>query len=218
MPLIPWRVKNFVSNRFPLLYHLAANAGVHGNSISHWDSRLAETWDDKARHWPTKNELIASLTLPSERILDVGCGNGSILLHLKSRGYEHLHGLEISEYAIRRLRKEGIMMHFGALPSIPLPDATFDVVIASQVLEHIIRRRTLLKEMRRVLKPGGRAFIFVPDDCLGPIAEPEHVMKYDGASLRAFVQRYFSVVMVESIQDAHHGISILFAHLKKNSR
>ena len=101
--LIPWRVKNFVSNRFPLLYHVMANLGVKGNSSEHWDSRLDDAWDAPIANWPTKNQLVASLTSPSEIILDLGCGTGSILRYLKSQGFSHLHGQEISGYAIKRL-------------------------------------------------------------------------------------------------------------------
>ena len=215
MNLIPWRVRNFLSERFPLLYHLAVNAGVSGNSPKHWDLRLAETWDSEGLEWPTKNKLIASLIKPSDVILDIGCGNGSILRHLRGLGHRQLHGLEISDYAIQRLRGEGIEMHHGVLPSIPLPEASFDVVIASEVLEHIIRRRRLLSEMRRVLKPGGRALIFVPDDCLGPISEPEHVIKYNAQSLRKFLQQYFTVIKLDSMHDVNHTMAILFAHVEK---
>ena len=215
MILVPWRVKNFLSDRFPLLYHLVVNAGISGNSQAHWDLMLTQNWDEAELTWPTKNELIASLTRPPDAILDIGCGNGSTLRHLRSLGYRQLHGLEISTYAIQRLRGEGIEMHYGVLPSIPLPEASFDVVIASQVLEHVIRRRRLLSEVRRVLKPGGRALIFVPDDCLGPISEPEHVIKFNAHSLRKCLQQYLSVVRLESMRDVNHTISILFAQCEK---
>ena len=131
MNFIPWRVKNFLSEYFPLLYHLAVNASVRGNTPKHWDLRLAQAWDAAEWQWPTKNELIASLARPSDVILDIGCGNGGILRYLRKLGYRRLHGLEISGYAIQRLRGEGIEMHHGVLPLIPLPDASFDVVIAS---------------------------------------------------------------------------------------
>lgn len=217
MILIPWRVKNFISEHFPLLYHLAVNTGVKGNSAVHWDSQLAKSWDSPARQWPAKNELVATLTQPTDIILDIGCGNGSILRHLKGRGYQHLHGVEISDYAIRRLRSEGIEMHFGVLPSISLPDSTYDFIIASQVLEHVIRRRKFLREIRRMLKPTGHAFIFVPDDCLGPIAEPEHVIKYNAQSLRKILATYFSVITLYSMREAHYVAPILFAHVKKKT-
>jgi 2-polyprenyl-3-methyl-5-hydroxy-6-metoxy-1,4-benzoquinol methylase len=96
-----------------------------------------------------------------------------------------------------------------------LPDEHFDVVIASQILEHVIRRRRLLTEMARVLRPGGRAFIFVPDNCLGPISEPEHVIKYDAESLARFVSDRFALVAIRSMRDINHAMPILFAHLRK---
>lgn len=215
MNIVPWRVKNFVSEQFPLLYHLMVNFGTGGNTPAHWDGRLAETWHAKDRCWPTKNELIASLTTKRDRILDIGCGNGSILRYLSALGYTNLHGLEISGYAIERLRAEGIEMHFGKLPSIPLPDASFDIVIASQVLEHVIRRRRFLREIQRVLKPGGRALVFVPDNCLGPISEPEHVYKYSAASLSTLTRRYFRIEAMRTMQDINHPMPILFAHVAK---
>ena len=62
MNILPWRVKNFVSEHFPLLYHLAVNAGLKSHDSAYWDQRLGETWDE--RNWPTKCELIADLTRP----------------------------------------------------------------------------------------------------------------------------------------------------------
>lgn len=216
MNIIPWRIKNFLSDTFPLFYHLAINVGQGGgNSSEHWDRRLAETWDTSLREWPTKTALIASLIRPDAAVLDVGCGNGGILRELKQQGFRNLHGLEISDYAVKRLGNEGIQMHKGLLPHIGLQDNTFDYLIASQVLEHIIRKRLFLSEMRRVLRPGGQALIFVPDDCLGPIDEPEHVVKFNQRTLCRLLERYFAVNEVRSIKDRNHAMPILFARVTK---
>ncbi len=210
-PLIPWRVKNFVSNKFPLAYHLISNFGFDGNSIEHWDQRLAKTWDDPRRMWPDKNALIYQLTDKNDAILDIACGNGSILKYLKTQSYQKLHGMEISTYAVSRLKSEGINMCWGKLPHLPYPDDMFDVVIASQVLEHVIRRRTFIKEIARIMTIDGKAFIFVPDDCMGPIDEKEHVIKYTQKSLSTFLSSYFTHVQVESIRDRSQEAPILFA-------
>ena len=210
--MLPWRVKAFLSRHFPLAYHLVVNAGIKGNSQGYWDRMLEATWDDPKRNWPTKNVLIESLTRPDQSILDIGCGNGSMLRYLKQRGYSNLHGLEISRFACDRLEASGINMHSGRLPSIPLPDATFDVVIASQVLEHVIRRRLFLSEIARVLKREGRTFIFVPNNCMGPIDEPEHVIVYSATSLTLFLGRFFKELTVTEIHDANHEAPFLFAN------
>ena len=215
MNVLPWRVRKVISDRFPLIYHLAANLGTSGNDAAHWNGWLAATWD--MRDWPTKTARIRELTKPSDAILDVGCGTGSILRSLAVEGYCDLHGMEISDYAIKRLTAEGITMWQGRLPEVPVPDARFDVVIASQVLEHVIRRDRFAREINRVLRPDGRAFIFVPDDCLGPIDEPEHVIRYNRDSLSRFLARHFRVVAVETMQDANFPMSILFAQVRRRA-
>ncbi len=211
--MIPWRIKHFFSNRFPLFYHLAANVGARGNDPAYWDQRLADTWHQ--RTWPSKNRRIIELTNTDDGIFDIACGNGSTLRALKEAEYRSLSGMEISRYAVERLRAEGFTMYEGKVPALPVPDATFDVVIASQILEHVIRRRFFLTEIRRVLKPGGRAFIFVPDDCLGPIDEPEHVAKYTSKTLSRLLGSCFELMSVETMKDVNYEMPILFALVRK---
>ena len=211
MQIIPWRVKDFVSEHFPLTYHLIVNCGGHGNSQKHWDVRLAETWDAPNRNWPVKVDCIAQILKSEMSILDVGCGTGSILRSLRQRGFCNVHGLELSEYAVRRLSDEGIAMSKGSLLNMPFPAATFDAAIASEVLEHVILRSRFLRELMRVVKPFGRILIFVPDNCLGPIDEPEHVTKYDARSLRRFLSKFLTIESIASMVEAHNGERSLFA-------
>lgn len=213
MNIIPWRVKAAISNRFPLFYHLAANLLRKRHEEHYWDKRLEETWH--RRTWPTKNAIIAQRTRQDAEILDIACGNGSILRDLRSRGYTNLYGLEISNYAIKRLREEGFSMFHGELPRLPNPDSSFDAVIASQVLEHVIRRDLFAAEIVRILKPEGQAFIFVPNDCLGPIDEPEHVIKYNEGSFRGFLKKHFDVLTIEVIKDDNYSMSILLGQVQK---
>jgi SAM-dependent methyltransferase len=214
MNVIPWRIRNAVSDHFPLIYHLAASLFRKRAGQDYWDERLAEGWGKDERRWPTKIEVIAQRTSLQAEILDIACGNGSMMRGLRNCGFKKVSGLEISKYAIARLREEGFPMYEGVLPHLPLSDDSFDTLIASQVLEHIIRRDKFASEMGRVLRPDGQAFFFVPNDCLGPISEPEHVIKYSAATLKAFLGKHFKVVTIEVIKDIRYPMSILLGHVR----
>ncbi|MCA1615503.1 MAG: class I SAM-dependent methyltransferase [Acidobacteria bacterium] len=95
------------------------------------------------------------------RILDVGCGTGANLEMLARFG--DAEGVDISEDALRFCRARGLTrVRAGAAESLPYADAQFDLVTALDVVEHLDDDRAGLREMRRVLRPSGRALLFVP--------------------------------------------------------
>lgn len=209
--MIPWRIKAFFSQHFPVGYHLLANMNAEHKSEEYWDNAFDLSWKAGSRDWPTKNKLIKALTLPSDRILDVGCGTGTLLRYLQEHGYTSLEGLEISKRAVEVLGGVGITMHHAHLPDIPSLPPQYDVVIASQVLEHIIRRKKFLNGIKQILKPTGILIIFVPDNCLGPIDEPGHVVKFNQKSLTKELSSCFQQVFVSSMKDEKFEMPVLFA-------
>src|SRR5205085_3286633 len=95
------------------------------------------------------------------RILDVGCGTGANLLMLSK--YGDAEGVDVSEDALAFCRERGLdKVRLGAGEELPYDDATFDLVTAFDVVEHMDNDLAGLKEMRRVLRPGGRVLLFVP--------------------------------------------------------
>ena len=215
MNILPWRVRRVVSDNFPLVYHLTVNLFRRNSGADYWDQNLSEWWQHDVRRWPTKAKLISERSALNADVLDIACGNGSIMKDLRTLGFTSLAGLEISKFAVQKLREEGFRMFQGELPMMPVPDAEFDVVVASQVLEHIIRRDRFAKEIVRVMRPGAQGFIFVPHDCLGPIDEPEHVIKYNRDSFRKFLEKHFDSVAVDVIKDANFPMEVLFGHVRK---
>ena len=95
------------------------------------------------------------------RILDVGCGTGANLLMLSK--YGDAEGVDVSEDALAFCRERGLEnVKLGAAEQLPYDDGTFDLVTALDVVEHLDDDLAGLREMRRVLRPGGRVLLFVP--------------------------------------------------------
>jgi SAM-dependent methyltransferase len=95
------------------------------------------------------------------RILDVGCGTGANLQMLSRFGVAE--GVDVSVAALNFCRARGLAeVKQGAAESLPYEDAAFDLVTGLDVVEHLDDDIAGLKEMRRVLRPGGRAVLFVP--------------------------------------------------------
>jgi ubiquinone/menaquinone biosynthesis C-methylase UbiE len=103
---------------------------------------------------------------PGEVILDVGCGTGTLAIAAKRRvGTEGtVHGIDASpemiDRAKRKAAKAGVDVAFqtGIVEALPFPNARFDAVMSTLMLHHLPKpvRQQCAREMRRVLKPGGR--------------------------------------------------------------
>ena len=95
------------------------------------------------------------------RILDVGCGTGANLIMLSK--YGDAEGVDVSEDALAFCRERGLdKVRLGAGEELPHEAGTFDLVTAFDVVEHMDDDLAGLKEMHRVLRPGGRVLLFVP--------------------------------------------------------
>jgi len=106
-------------------------------------------------------EICRQVTDRRPRILDVGCGTGANLLMLSK--YGDAEGVDVSEDALAFCRERGLQnVKLGAGEELPYEGGTFDLVTAFDVVEHMDDDLAGVKEMRRVLRPGGRVLIFVP--------------------------------------------------------
>ncbi|MEW6001035.1 MAG: class I SAM-dependent methyltransferase [Nitrospirota bacterium] len=97
------------------------------------------------------------------RILEVGCSGGALLKFLKKQGFKKLYGIDIDKDAIEICRQKDISdVSVADAEKTAFKDQKFDLIIASDILEHIREEDRALLEWNRILKPGGRLFIFVP--------------------------------------------------------
>lgn len=127
----------------------------------YWEDQ--EELSDLPYKWPVLKGLFPDKAL---RLLDFGCGKGVITekIHLLRPSYT-ICGVDISSKALivaKRRIKTGEFRLIDESQHIPYPNNTFDIILASDVLEHIYDTKTAFRELARVLKPGGTLIITVP--------------------------------------------------------
>lgn len=125
------------------------------------------------------------------RVLDAGCGEGHLLGTLQKRyPGNHYLGIDVTEVALTRARARvpEATYQLGNITTLNVEDDSMDVVIATEVLEHIPGCEAALVELQRVLRPGGRLIVTFPNEPLwtvsrfllrrDPVKVPDHVNSF----------------------------------------
>lgn len=116
---------------------------------------------DSLRRYSDLYEILKDDIHLSTRILDVGCAMGGFLESIKTDCSER-YGIELSDRFIEVAKKKNDRIYKGSAENIPFADNTFDVVVADQVLEHLVDPNIFFKEANRVLSNDGILCISVP--------------------------------------------------------
>jgi 2-polyprenyl-3-methyl-5-hydroxy-6-metoxy-1,4-benzoquinol methylase len=114
----------------------------------------------------------AALLKPGDRILEIGCGIGTIVHELATQGYD-VQGTDISRVAVEYGRNKYGDIRLAVQPAeeLAFEDGAFDVVLSFDVFEHIARIDRHIDEVRRVLKAGGCYLFQTPNKCSNAIFE-----------------------------------------------
>lgn len=131
------------------------------------------------------------------RVLDIGCGNATLLAQLRARGFHETVGIDPSRAAIEAGRRLQLDTRQGTLANLPPDLGMFDLVILSHVLEHLSDPDEALSRCLALLRPNGVVYVEVPDasrfsDFVQlPFIEfnTEHVNYFSGASLSRLAAR-----------------------------
>ena len=111
----------------------------------------------------TKRVRVVTRRKKSGKLLDIGCATGTFLLGMKKQAGWETMGIEISPHAAAIARKHHLDVFTGTLEDANFPAAEFDAVTLWDVLEHLHDPAGSLREIHRVLKPGGVIVIRVPN-------------------------------------------------------
>jgi len=148
---------------------------------------------------------------PDCKVLDIGTSTGTNLRMLQDMGLPNVTGLDSSEDAIRFCMEKGLgpVIH-GSVTDMPFTDASFDLVLATDILEHLGAPTQGVREITRVLKPGGKALITVPAfQCLWGLQDEisKHKKRYTKHELLSLLQKNSSYL---DINDCYYFNYILF--------
>lgn len=121
----------------------------------YWDAMR----DEVSAHSPHRKRT-ASFIPEGSRILDVACGSAANAQWLKPRGT--YFGSDISQGGLRRVQQPDLLLTCADAEALPFADASFDAVISTFALEHAVRPVRMLREMSRVVRPGGRVVLLGP--------------------------------------------------------
>lgn len=155
------------------MYHQVSPAESEGRSFFDLAAAGWRAHYGRSRSFKRRLQLfggwVASAVPAGSSLLDCGCGSGVISLALAAKGYR-VTGLDSSPGMIAAAREAAILMAglpvdfvLGDVADTGLPDAAFDAVICSSVLEYLEEPVAAMREMSRVLRYHGRALVSVPN-------------------------------------------------------
>lgn len=106
---------------------------------------------------------------PDAKVLDVGCGRAAAFLRAIAPRIQQGVGVD---FKVKEMQLENIQtVQLKLADQLPFADASFDVVTMLAVLEHIEQEKPILREIHRVLRPGGKLVLTVPSVWSQPVLE-----------------------------------------------
>jgi ubiquinone/menaquinone biosynthesis C-methylase UbiE len=145
----------------------------------------------------------ASAYTAGKRVLDAGCGTGYGSRLLLESGAASVTGVDIAPEAIDAASlqpTDGLSYVLGDLAALPLADASIEVAVCFEAIEHVQDQEAALDELRRVLVPEGLLIISSPNRDVYQEGNPHHTHEYTHEELRAVLDERFANVVLGAQQ------------------
>jgi 2-polyprenyl-3-methyl-5-hydroxy-6-metoxy-1,4-benzoquinol methylase len=171
---------------------------------------------DNPIHQRLFKAYVVAKDLVHGNILEVGCGEGrgvGVLIE-KASSFTAVDKIKPVIESLQKKFPTGKFTAMNIPPLQGLPDNTYDFVVSFQVIEHIQDDGLYLKEIHRVLKPGGRAFITTPNRSMSLTRNPWHIREYLPKELSDLASTIFRKVEMKGIT----GNEKVMAYYEENKK
>lgn len=147
-------------------------------------------------------------------LLEIGCGEGRgvELLVQKANSYTAIDKIATVVDRLKAKYPKVKLLNMFVPPFTGIDDNSFDRIVTFQVIEHIEDHESFVKEIQRVLKPGGFAIITTPNIKMSLTRNPWHIREYTHAELFNLLQKNFSKVDMKGV----FGTSVVNNYYEKN--
>ena len=180
---------------------------IADDHLAHWRETGVNPWQSEVHvnaMGIATAQMVINYSNARDTILDAGCAMGDLLARVPDR---IRHGLDFNADYLAIASERGIVTACADIEDMPYPDGMFDLVVTTDVLEHVLDLNAAIREMVRVLRPGGVLIARTPfeEDLSGYLA-PEypyrfaHLRRFDEPTLRLLFDRIFGMTVVEVVR------------------
>lgn len=165
----------------------------------HWQEMVSRSVRKFNAYQQARYDWIIRLAgeMKGQRVLDIGCGDGALSYLLAKQGVR-VSGLDNEELGLAYAKRNVPQAEFVLASAYELPfgEASFDLVVSSELIEHLEQPEKMLAEAVRVLRPGGQLILTTPHRLTEKPLDQYHTQEFFPGELEALLKRHFQEIRI----------------------